>query len=112
LVGRVLGIDALDEAIVEIEHEAHYYLSNGGPAIRDAFLDDLTRTLSRIVDTPQSFATWPKRPGVRRALLDRFPFAVGYVVDAASDEPPLVVAVAHCRRRPGYWKKRRRRRPR
>jgi hypothetical protein len=38
-----------------------------------------------------------------RALLDRNPFAIGFVVGVPGGEPPLVVVVAHLKRRPGYW---------
>ena len=50
--------------------------------------------------------TWPLWPdvgvasGVHRFLLARFPFAVGYIVQA---DDVIVVAIAHLRRRPGYW---------
>ena len=50
--------------------------------------------------------TWPLWPGVRdrvgvhRFLLARFPFAVGYIVQA---DGIVVLAIAHVRRRPGYW---------
>jgi len=37
---------------------------------------------------------------VRRELLRRFPFGVFYVVE---NETLLVLAVAHARRKPGYW---------
>jgi hypothetical protein len=39
---------------------------------------------------------------VRRAPLRRFPFGVIYVV---MEDIFWVVAVAHARRRPGYWRK-------
>jgi toxin ParE1/3/4 len=42
--------------------------------------------------------------GTRKYLLRRFPYAVIYRV---TDEAIEVVAVAHGRRRPGYWKTRR-----
>jgi toxin ParE1/3/4 len=41
---------------------------------------------------------------VRRLLLDRFPYAIVYEM---IDNRPVVLAVAHSARRPGYWRKRR-----
>jgi hypothetical protein len=38
---------------------------------------------------------------VRRFLLPRFPFAVAYVIRG---DDVLVLAIAHTRRRPGYWR--------
>ena len=45
----------------------------------------------------------PIRPHVRRVLVDRFPYAVVYHHDHKSI---VILAVAHSRRRPGYWKRR------
>jgi hypothetical protein len=47
-------------------------------------------------------------------LLEHFPFAIGFVVGPrGSTDEPLIVTIAHGKRRPGYWvtrlKKRRRR---
>jgi toxin ParE1/3/4 len=47
---------------------------------------------------------WPKYlHGTRRLMMQRFPFSVVYL-----DDPELViiVAVAHSKRKPGYWKDR------
>ncbi len=41
--------------------------------------------------------------GARRVLLKRFPYAVIYI---ELEAPVRVLAFAHVRRRPGYWKKR------
>jgi toxin ParE1/3/4 len=41
--------------------------------------------------------------GVRRFVMSRFPFALPYLV---IEEQVVVLAVAHLRRRPGYWLRR------
>lgn len=47
---------------------------------------------------------WPKYlHGTRRFVLSRFPFSIVYL-DAA--EFVNIVAVAHSKRKPGYWKRR------
>jgi len=43
------------------------------------------------------------RPDTRRALVDRFPYAVVYQHRHGAI---LVLAVAHLSRRPGYWRRR------
>jgi hypothetical protein len=48
------------------------------------------------------------KPGIRRAVLDRFPFVIAFVVGPANAEAPLIVAIAHGKRRPGYWVARKR----
>ena len=105
MVSRILGgIEALDRAAAEIAHEVEYYLAHGGPAIARGFLDEVALVAQRIAEEPRSFRGWPGRPGVRRAQLKRFPFFVGFVVGPeGSGDPPLVVVVAHGKRRPGYW---------
>jgi len=59
----------------------------------------------RIDETPFTGAPWSQRrlpDGVRRMFLRSFPYSAIYIL-----EPRLViVAVAHLRRRPGYWVKR------
>lgn len=47
---------------------------------------------------------WPRhKHGTRRHLLHRFPFHLIYL---EMPEALWIVAVAHCSRRPGYWKER------
>jgi plasmid stabilization system protein ParE len=48
---------------------------------------------------------WPRRQNteIRRKLLRRFPYTIFYVVDA---EAVVIVAIAHQKRRRGYWKRR------
>lgn len=41
---------------------------------------------------------------VRRRLTPVFPYAVLYTVE---DTHVLILAVMHCHRKPGYWRKRR-----
>jgi toxin ParE1/3/4 len=65
--------------------------------------DDIQRGLNAIAESPETWPLWPgigEAVGVRRFLLARFPFAVGYIVEA---DEIVVLAIAHLRRRPGYW---------
>jgi plasmid stabilization system protein ParE len=76
------------------------------PGLGRDFLDELDRGLIAIAESPQRFPSWPDLPpslGVRRLVLMRFPYAVAYRV--RSDQV-TVMAVAHLRRRPGYWRSR------
>jgi plasmid stabilization system protein ParE len=55
----------------------------------------------QVAEAPQR---WPKYlHGTRRFVLHRFPLAVVYL-----DVPDFVniIALAHSKRRPGYWKRR------
>jgi hypothetical protein len=62
------------------------------------FLDDIDRTIRRIVAYPLSSVEIEQ--GLRRCLLSRFPYGIIYGVDS---ETIIVVAVAHLHREPRYW---------
>jgi plasmid stabilization system protein ParE len=63
------------------------------------FLHELSVAIRRIREAPQRHAR--ARHGTRRVLLERFPFDVYY---RASDNEVIVIAIAHQKRRPGYWR--------
>jgi plasmid stabilization system protein ParE len=68
--------------------------------------DEVDRALDAIAERPMTWPEWPgvgEALGVRRFLLARFPFAVAYVVEG---DEVVVLAIAHLRRRPGYWVRR------
>lgn len=69
------------------------------------FLNEVEGAFARIDETPLIGSPWTHRrlpPGVRRMFLRSFPYSAVYII-----EPKIVVvAVAHARRRPGYWAKR------
>jgi hypothetical protein len=47
---------------------------------------------------------WPRyKYGTRKYLLNRFPFHIFYI---ANPDCIWIVAVAHCSRKPDYWKER------
>ena len=65
--------------------------------------DEVDHALDAIGERPMTWPLWPgigEAVGVRRFLLARFPFAIGYVVEGTE---VVVLAVAHLSRRPGYW---------
>ena len=65
------------------------------------FLAEVERAVRRIVSFPQHGS--PYLVGTRRIVLRRFPYSVVYSPDP---DDLLVVAVAHQRRKPGYWRSR------
>lgn len=58
------------------------------------------RALERIQDNPEMFPVWRAGYPYRELVLRRFPYVVFFVVSADDVE---VIAVAHAKRRPGYW---------
>lgn len=99
----------LDAEAVEELASAHarYEAVVGG--LGEELADEVSVALARIQEQPRAYPLTPAVPralGVRRALLRRFPFAIVYL--ELGDEI-RVLAIAHQRRRPGYWRRRLRR---
>lgn len=67
------------------------------------FVAALDRTLTRIAENPREFQEWPDDTRYRRAILDRFPYLVFFEIRGTEIE---VVAVAHAKQEPGYWRER------
>ena len=65
------------------------------------FVKELRATVAAIKRGPTSFPLMSGSKDLRRALMSRFPYGVFFVV---SNRFALVLAVAHLRREPGYWK--------
>ena len=59
---------------------------------------EISVALRRIGEAPRRYPV--AEHGTRRILLERFPFSVHYRVN---EEEIVIVAVAHQKRRPGYW---------
>ena len=64
-----------------------------------AFIAELDRAIELIGQNPSAWPTYVH--GTRRYLLRRFPFSVVYL---ELDGEVEIVAIAHGRRRPGYWR--------
>jgi toxin ParE1/3/4 len=88
------------EAWLELEAADEWYLSRSIDA-SIAFLSDVDEALDDISQAPNR---WPNYlHGTRRLVLHRFPFSIVYL-----DDPEIVtiIAVAHSKRKPEYWKRR------
>ncbi len=79
---------------------AEYYLLQGD-TVYARFTAEVERVLAVISEQPLLGSRVGKR--VRRYLLKGFPYSVIYVV---AEDHILVFAIAHFKRRPGYWRKR------
>ena len=87
-------------ALEETEAAAAWYAERD-PRVAARFMTDLEANLGRILEAPTRWPLYLR--GTRRIPLTRFPFFILY-----RDEPArvLMVAVAHARRKPGYWNER------
>ncbi len=82
-------------------YEAAAFYEGRTDGLGDRFLDDIQACVDRISERPHM----GRRVGehFRVVLARRFPFSVIYALEEASI---VIVAVAHQRRRPGYWRER------
>ena len=95
------SVDLHPEAVAEARAAYRWYAERN-PLAANVFMASLDHAVSEINDNPQR---WPPHlHGTRKYLLRRFPYGIIYRV---TDVAIQVVAVAHGRRRPGYWRTRR-----
>jgi plasmid stabilization system protein ParE len=94
--------------LVEFDHRAinearaaRNWYARRSVAVAERFMAELDRAIEKISEKPDS---WPKYLlGTRCFRLRRFPFLLVYWQTGSS---VLILAVAHGKRRPGYWRKR------
>lgn len=86
------------EARIEAQAAATWYRGQSREAAR-GFTDAVAEGVQSIRERPEAWATW-RRVDVRRRVLRRFPYSIFFVVE---NDIVIIVAVAHHRRRPGYW---------
>ena len=95
-----MHVDFHPAALREVEDAQAWYEERSLLAA-SAFLRELSTVMQRIRQTPHRYPA--AEAGTRRVLLDRFPFTIYYRVRSDSIN---IVAVAHQKRRPGYWSER------
>jgi plasmid stabilization system protein ParE len=96
----MIGFRYLPPAEEEMTETAIFY-ERQAHGLGAEFLDDVQRAIDRLRDNPKLGQSVVDE--FRRGLLSRFPFSLIYTVEP---ENLLIVAVAHQRRRPYYWRER------
>jgi plasmid stabilization system protein ParE len=71
------------------------------PLAAAGFIQEVEKGISKIAEAPARYPTADH--GTRSLVLDRFPYRIIY---RTGDTEIVVVAVAHQKRRPGYWRSR------
>ncbi len=90
----------LSAAQAELDEAAAFYEGEES-ALGFRLLSEIEAAVSRITENPQA---WPVAfDCVRRCRVFVFPFLLFFVV---RDTEILILAVAHAKRKPGYWTKR------
>lgn len=103
--GVTLDVRYHPEALAELRADVAWY-EERGVGLGDLFevaVDDLVDT---VLEWPESGAVWPgwdSSPVVRSRRVAGFPYRLVYFVHATE---LVVVALAHEKRKPGYWRDR------
>lgn len=95
----------LREALFEYEDAIEYY-ERARTGLGDTFIQDVERVLAVTLEFPESgspVTDTPAELNVRRRLVQRFDVEIDYVTHG---DELVVIAIFHCKRRPGYWRDR------
>ena len=87
-------------AAQELYQAISWYLERSSEVAKQ-FEAEIARALRSISENPRAWPTF--RGARRRMLMRRFPYGIIYEI---SDLGIVVLAVAHNRRRPFYWRRR------
>ena len=99
------SVRILEAAAVEAAEAAAWYEMRR-KGLGAEFRAEFKVALDRLREAILRGTPWPGRlgeRGVKRLLMQRFPFSVVFVATA---EGVTVLALAHHRRKPGYWRDR------
>jgi plasmid stabilization system protein ParE len=88
------------DARAELRAARDWYYERS-PLSAFAFAQTVQNAISRLKDAPSTFPLAER--GTRKFVLQRFPFNIFY---RALETEIIIVAVAHQKRRPGYWSNR------
>lgn len=81
--------------------EAERWYRERSEVASQAFALEISLALDSVLQSPER---WPRTHlDERRFVLDRFPYSVLYRINA---DTVYVMAIAHHKRRPGYWRRR------
>ena len=92
-----MGVSFHPRASDEVE-EAQAWYEERSILAAAGFLHEISVAIRRISEAPNRYPV--SLNSTRRILLERFPFSIHYRVN---EHDIVVVAVAHQKRRPGYW---------
>jgi plasmid stabilization system protein ParE len=83
----------------ELVAGAVHYSTQVDAALGQAFIEEFNKAVALLCEHPMLGPPW--RGTLRRLPMRRFPYSLVYHVD---HESLRILALAHQRRRPGYWR--------
>lgn len=86
-------------AAKELREAARFYADRADQSLGLALIAEFERALNILLTNPELGAIW--RSDTRRFPLRRFPYNLVYQI---KPDELRVIALAHQRKRPGYWK--------
>ena len=89
-----------EKAEEELSEAAHHYEERAS-GLGHTFLDEVEKVLKEIQAHPKSGGFVGDE--IRSKLLRRFPYRIMYAIDK---DKIIILAIAHQKRRPGYWRPR------
>jgi plasmid stabilization system protein ParE len=91
-------------AQLELRAAAHWY-SEREQGLGEDFVLEVDRSLGALAEGAHRHPFWrPGRP-YRKVFVHRFPYVIFFTCD---DDEVVVLAIAHRKRKPGYWLRRER----
>ena len=95
-----MRLEFFEDAATEVEEDRTWYLARSESA-EAGYLRELDHAVKQVIDAPLQ---WPQYlVGTRRYVFPTYPYSLVYFVE---EDVVNVVAVAHDKKRPGYWRKR------
>jgi len=95
-----MRLEFFEDAASEMEEDRAWYRERSESA-EAGFLRDLDHAIQQVSDAP---AQWPRYLArTQRYVFPTYPYSLVYFV---ADDVIRVVAVAHDKKRPGYWRER------
>lgn len=94
----MVEIEFHPEAIKELDDSAEWYMQRSQLAAK-GFALAVDVALKKISDNPDRFPTLGRR--FRACNLEHYPFQIVFQLGG---DRLVIVAVAHAKRRPGYWR--------
>jgi plasmid stabilization system protein ParE len=87
------------QAELELVEGAAYYAREANPELAEAFISEFDRSARLLDESPRLGTIWRGR--IRRLPLRRFPYSIVYSLNR---DEIRILAIAHQRRRPGFWR--------